>query len=195
MPYVRKLVGSRTYLSPLSHDDAELMFRWHNDLEAIFLAQGPGLRSPGTTQEFREFIDTFHQRKWPILMIVDLETDQPIGWCSLWNVRPAQSQAEVAIIIGEHDHWGQGYGSDAMRLLLDYGFNLMNLNSIELVTGEHNTRAIRCYEKVGFKHVGRRRQGHIHGNRKTDVILMDYLAEEFVSPYVIPTIEQATKHS
>ncbi len=130
MPHVQKLVGSKTYLSPLSSDDAEFMYRWHNDLETIFLAQGPGLRSPGTVSEFGEFIDTFHKRKWPILMIVDLETDQPIGWCSLWNVRPAQNQAEVAIMIGEREYWGKGFGSDAMRLLLNYGFNLMNLNSI-----------------------------------------------------------------
>jgi len=159
MPYVPQLVGEKTYLSPLSPDDCEHMYRWHNNLGAIFLAQEPGLRSPGTAQEFKEFIDSFKTKQWPIFMTVDSGTDQPIGWCSLWNIRPSQRQAEVAIIIGERDHWGQGCGSDAMRLLLDYGFNLMNLNSIELVTGEHNTRAIRCYEKVGFKHVGRAVKG------------------------------------
>ena len=195
MPYARKLVGSKTYLSPMTSDATELMFRWHNDLETIFLAQGPGLRSPGTAQEFREFIDSFAKRNWPIFVIIDLDTDEPIGWCSLWNIRPPQRQAEVAILIGERGRRGQGYGSDALRLLLDYGFNLMNLNSIELETGEHNARAIRCYEKVGFKLIGRRRQRHIHGRRKTDTILMDMIAEEFESPFVLPTIEKSMDRS
>jgi len=195
MPYVRKLVGSKTFLSPLTSDDFELMHKWHNDFEIIFLAQGPGLRTPGTAQEFKEFVESFHQKRWPIFMIVDLETDQPIGWCSLWNVRPAQRRAEVAILIGERDCLGQGRGSDAIRLLLDHGFNLMNLNSVDLVTGECNARAIRCYEKVGFKRIGMQRQAHIHGARKTDVVLMDILAEEFESPFVLPTIERATNPS
>ena len=190
MPYVRKLVGSKTFLSPLSSDDAELMYRWHNDLEIIFLAQGPGLRTPGTAQEFVEFIESFHKKRWPIFMIVNLETEQPIGWCSLWNVQPAQRRAEVAILIGERDFLGRGCGSDAVRLLLDHGFNLMNLNSVELVTGECNARAIRCYEKVGFRRVGVKRQAHIHGKRKSDMVLMDILAEEFESPFVVPMMER-----
>lgn len=193
MPRVRKLIGARTFLSPLTPEDVDLMYRWHSDLEIIFLAQGPGLRTPGAAAEFREFTDKARQSRWPLFLIVESETDRPVGWCGLWNVNWVQRRAEVAILIGERDRLGQGLGSDALRLLLDHGFNLMNLNSIELVTGEDNARAIRCYEKVGFRHVGTRRQGHIHGERKTDVVLMDILAEEFESPFVVPTMRQAAK--
>ncbi len=188
MPYVRKLIGSKTYLSPVIHEDAALLYRWHSNLETVFLAQGPGLRSSGTAQEFKDFIDSFHKKVWPMFMIVDLASDEPIGWCALWNIKAARSQAEVAILIGEPDRRGQGRGSDALRLLLDHGFNLRNLNRVELETAVHNTSAIRCYEKVGFKHIGTRRQAYIHGQKKTDSVLMDLLAEEFDSPFVIPMI-------
>jgi RimJ/RimL family protein N-acetyltransferase len=68
-----------------------------------------------------------------------------------------------------------------VRLLLDYGFNLLNLNSVMLGTFAFNRRAIHCYERVGFRVVGRRRQARIIGDVKHDAILMDILAEEFKS--------------
>ena len=83
------------------------------------------------------------------------------------------------IFIGEKSFWGQGYGQEATRLTLDYGFNLLNLNSIMLGVMAFNERALRTYEKVGFMKIGRRRQVRIIGSQKHDVFLMDILAEEF----------------
>ncbi|MDD5645607.1 MAG: GNAT family protein [Candidatus Bipolaricaulis sp.] len=58
----------------------------------------------------------------------------------------------------------------------------MNLNNVELVVHGDNPRAQRCYEKLGFRVVGRRRQARILGSRKLDVLVMDLLAEEFAEP-------------
>jgi len=87
----------------------------------------------------------------------------------------------LGIVIGEKDCWGKGYGQDAVRLLLDYAFNLLNLNSIMLGTFSFNERAIACYKKVGFREIGRRRQARIIGAKRFDAILMDILAEEYES--------------
>jgi len=98
-------------------------------------------------------------------------------------------------MIGEKSEWSKGYGQDALRLLLDYGFNILNLSSIELVVHEDNARAIRCYEKLGFKMMGRQREAKINGTRKIDVLLMDILASEFESPVVLPTLKKADTRS
>ena len=90
----------------------------------------------------------------------------------------------LGIVIGEKTYWNKGYGQEAITLLLDYGFTLLNLNSIMLGTFAFNERAINCYKCVGFKEIGRRRQARIIGESKYDGILMDILAEEFTSPYV-----------
>jgi len=90
----------------------------------------------------------------------------------------------LGIAIGEKAYWNKGYGQDATKLLLDYGFNLLNLNNIMLGVFSFNERAVNCYRKVGFKEIGRRRQARIIGGKKFDVILMDILAEEFESVYV-----------
>ncbi len=90
----------------------------------------------------------------------------------------------LGIAIGDKAYWGQGYGQDATRLLLDYAFNLLNLNSVMLGAFSFNERAINCYRRVGFKEIGRQRQARIIAGRKFDVVLMDMLAEEFQSVYV-----------
>jgi RimJ/RimL family protein N-acetyltransferase len=116
--------------------------------------------------------------------IVTLEHDILLGRCLLFNIDWVDRRAMAGIVLGEKTYWGRGYGQDAMRLLLDYAFNLLNLNSIMLGTFSFNERAINCYKKVGFKEIGRRRQFRIIGDKKFDLILMDILAEEFESPYV-----------
>lgn len=181
MELVKKLVGKRTYLSPMGMDAAELWYRWHNDLEAALLAGSPGHRTPGSLEEYRQTIDGFlkAQDRIHLWLIVDLATDRPIGWCGLFGRDPSNRRAILSAIIGEKEYWGRGFGEDALRLLLNYGFQLLNLNSVELIVHEDNPRARRCYEKLGFQVTGRKRQAHLVGNQKIDILLMDLLAEEF----------------
>jgi RimJ/RimL family protein N-acetyltransferase len=100
----------------------------------------------------------------------------------------------LGIAIGVKTYWGKGYGQEAIRLLLDYGFNLLNLNSVMLGTFSFNERAIHCYRQVGFKEIGRRRQARIIAGKKYDAVLMDILAEEFESVYVAGLVEPETSH-
>ena len=191
MTTVRKLEGEKTYLSPLTPEHASLWYRWHNDLETAQLAASPGHRTPGTEKEFREVIERFIQNKFHPFLISDNTSDEPVGWCALIRVDPIARRAMLAAMIGEKGEWSKGLGQDALRLLLDYGFNILNLNSIELIVHEDNERAIRCYEKLGFQITGRQREAKINGTRKLDILMMDILSSEFESPVVLPTLERA----
>jgi len=112
---------------------------------------------------------------------VDLATDRPIGWCGFFGRDTANRRAVLSALIGEKEYWGKGFGEDALRLLLNFGFQLLNLHSVELIVYENNPRAQRCYEKLGFQVVGRKRQAQIVGQDKIDVLIMDLLAEEFAT--------------
>lgn len=90
----------------------------------------------------------------------------------------------LGIVIGEKSYWNKGFGQDATKQLLDYGFNLLNLNNIMLGVFSFNKAAINCYKKIGFKEIGCRRQARIISNKKYDIVFMDILAEEFTSIYV-----------
>ena len=178
MPHYRKLVGEKCYLSPCSPEDAAYWAKWENDL-AVAIPPGDEAYTPMTLEKAQEIAESFVRDQAHVFGIVDLATDTLIGRCALFDINYVDCNAMLGMVIGEKEYWGQGYGQEAVRLLVDYGFNLLNLNSIMLGAFEFNARALRCYERAGFKVIGRRRQARIIGGRKYDAVLMDILAEEF----------------
>jgi RimJ/RimL family protein N-acetyltransferase len=183
MSYYKKLVGEKCYLSPCSVEDAEKWTEWFNDLE-VTIPLGDEAYTPFSLEKCQENIKHIIQHQEHVFTIVNAGTDAPIGRCLLFNVDRVNRHAMLGIFIGEKTFWSKGYGQEAVTLLLDYAFTLLNLNSVMLGAMEFNERAIQCYKKVGFKEIGRRRQARIIGDQKYDGILMDILAEEFTSPYV-----------
>lgn len=189
MTFYKKLVGEKSYLSPCSVDNAEKWAEWFNDL-AVTLPLGDEAYVPSTPESERQALEGILKDKVHIFSIVDLAEDKPLGRCLLFKVDHVNRSAMLGIFIGETSYWGQGYGHEAIKLLLDYGFNLLNLHNIMLGVFSFNERAIRSYKRVGFKEIGRRRQARIIGGQKFDVIFMDILADEFESVYVNQFIEQ-----
>ena len=86
---------------------------------------------------------------------------------------------EVGIVIGEKDYQNKGYGTEAMELLIEYGFTTINLNRIELYTYDFNISALKSYKKVGFIEEGRKRQFIWANGGYHDAIIMGILAEEW----------------
>jgi RimJ/RimL family protein N-acetyltransferase len=183
MTYYKKLVGKQCYLSPCSVEDAAKWAEWDNDLE-VTIPLGDEAYLPISLDKEREMLAHDIEKQTHLFDIVALEGDALIGRCLLFNVDTTNRSAMLGIDIGEKAYWGKGFGQDALALLLDYGFNLLNLNNIMLGAFSYNERAIHCYLKVGFKEIGRRRQAKIIGGRTFDIVLMDVIAEEYVSVYV-----------
>jgi len=102
----------------------------------------------------------------------------PIGTCSFFKIDWRNRSAELGISIGEKRFWNQGYGTETMRLLVKYGFETMNLHRIWLRVFASNPRAIRSYEKTGFKHEGRMREAEYRNGVYVDVLLMSILENE-----------------
>ena len=87
--------------------------------------------------------------------------------------------AELGIFIGEQDDRNKGYGKEAIKLILDYGFNTLNLNNIMLKVYSFNEKAIKTYKKVGFKTFGVRRECRYRDGLVYDTVYMDILKKEF----------------
>lgn len=102
-----------------------------------------------------------------------------IGNCGLFGFDQRNRSAEVGIMIGDKSCWNKGYGAEAMRLLLRVGFETLNLNRIFLRVDAANARGIRAYEKAGFVHEGRLRQGIYREGRYEDMLFMSVLRSEW----------------
>ncbi|UCH60875.1 MAG: GNAT family N-acetyltransferase [Anaerolineales bacterium] len=108
-----------------------------------------------------------------------LEGDELIGFVDLW-VNWLHADGWIGIGLGERDYWGNGYGTDAMQVMLRYAFTELNLHRVTLSVFEYNTRAQRSYAKAGFKLEGRVR-GDLHRQgQRWDVIVMGILREEWL---------------
>lgn len=182
MKYYKKLIGDRIYLSPRNIEDAEKYVEWFCDFKTT-----DGLGSSSklmTIEKEKEWLMNATKSNDFIFAIVDLNNDKLIGNCSIMNISQKDRIAEVGIFIGEENNRSNGYGAEALKLLLDYGFNYQNLNNIMLTVMSFNERAIKCYKKVGFKEFGRRRECYFLNGKYYDRIYMDILANEFEEDYI-----------
>jgi RimJ/RimL family protein N-acetyltransferase len=178
LPHYKKLVGEKCYLSPCAPEDAEKWAAWDNDPE-VALPLGDEAHTLFSLEAEQESIARIQKNHDPIFSILDLATGEVIGRGMLFDVNRVDRCAELGIVIGEKSYWNRDYGQDATRLLLEFGFNYLNLNSILLGVFSFNERAIACYRKIGFREIGRRRQARLIAGKWHDVVFMDLLADEF----------------
>lgn len=185
MKYFKQVIGKKCYLSPTDPEDAEKYCEWINDISIMMhLEPTMSLSVEAEKAVIREL-----QSKHRIFSIIDMESDELLGSCGLHDIDHVNGLALFGIFIGNKNFWNKGYGEEATRLCLDYGFNVLNLHNIYLLVIEYNPRAIRCYEKVGFKTIGKRREARFFGGKRHDILLMDILASDFKSVYISSLLE------
>ncbi len=181
MKYFRKLVGEKCYLSPISMDDVEKYTEWVNDMEIgqfmLFTSSVVGI------EKERAMLQKLIEND-VVFAIIEKDTNKVIGNCGLHNISDVHRHATFGIFIGEKTFWNQGIGTEAATLILDFAFNILNLHSVNMDVYSYNRRAIRSYEKVGFKYAGKRRDYIFMAGEYHDVLIYDMLASEFNSPYV-----------
>lgn len=190
MKYYKKMIGEKCYLSPVNPDDYELYTQWLNDMEVtVSLGIVNQVISPVKEKEIlQDMVRTGYH-----FAIIESEQNQLLGNCGLYKINHLDRNATFGIFIGDKNYWNLGYGEEATKLIVDFGFNILNLHNILLKVFSFNTRAIRCYEKVGFKEVGRRRQSKIIGGKYFDDVYMDILATEFKFNQIAKYLEAEEK--
>ncbi len=181
MKYFNKLVGDNIYLSPRSVEDAEKFTEWLNDFETTDYIGRSG--AIVTVESEKEYLEE-HIRDEANFVIVNLSNEEIIGTIGLLNINHLQRTAVLGIFIGDKTSRNKGYGTESIKLLLDYGFNYLNLNNIKLDLMEFNERALACYKKCGFKEYGRRRKCNFINGKYYDTIEMDILRDEFKGNFI-----------
>lgn len=179
-PPIVNIVGERVALGPLRRDLVPLITRWTNDLTA---RRNIGVPLPQTLEERsaryeRDALGT----DGVDFVVYDRAMWRPLGTVSLFNIDCRNGSADFGILIGEADARGQGYGTEATQLMLDYAFTALGLRNVGLTVAEWNVAGQRAYAKAGFKEFGRRRACRWMGGRWWDDVHMDAIATEFVSP-------------
>jgi len=162
---------------------ADAFARWSHDSEYLRLLDS----SPANQFSVKQLIEWIEkeQKKDPpafyAFQIRSLEDNRPVGFIGLDGTAFPHGEMFVGIGLGERELWGKGFGTDAMKVILRFAFQELNLRRVSLNTFEYNPRAIRSYEKAGFRYEGRARKYLGREGKRWDLIYMGILREEWLA--------------
>jgi RimJ/RimL family protein N-acetyltransferase len=175
-------MGRAVRLRRVEHDDLPRFAAWLNDPE---VREGLAMVYPVSVAGEEQWFEAM-QRREPAEQQFAIDALSGgggavlhIGILGFRVVDWKNSHAELGIFIGDKAFWGRGFGTDAVRTLVAWAFDELNMHRVWLKVFEDNRRAIRAYEKVGFRHEGRLREERFHAGRYSDTLVMGLLRTEF----------------
>lgn len=174
-----RIEGKQIALRPITLEDTPLIVRWRSDPQVY----GTLFRQePITEERHRQWLrEMVLSGKCDQFIIVDKAQNRSVGTVFLKEIDREHLRAEYAIFIGEETARGRGIGSEAARLMTDYGFQQLGLNRIYLYVFASNVRAIASYRSAGFREEGRLRENYrCKDGSFADVLMMSLLRGEWL---------------
>ena len=177
------LKGEKVLLRPIKRTDISLFLKWINDPE---VNQYLALYLPITKMAEEKWIEERGANKPGNDVVFAIETinygsDQVIGSIGLHQLNLKDREGTLGIAIGEKDYWGQSYGTEAVRLIVCYAFEQMNLHRISSSVFSFNKRSLNMHKKVGFIQEGLRRKAIFKNGQYWDMIEFGMLESEWKS--------------
>ncbi len=168
--------GSLVRLAARRTDDIDVMVRWYEDAEYLRNVDTdialPKSKNQLEAEENNESTSIEFRLR-------TIDKDDLIGFVALHSIEWNNHSGLLAIGIGESQNRNKGYGTDALKIILRYAFHELNLNRVGLDVIEYNTRAIRAYEKAGFRHEGKMRAAVNRDGKFYDRLIMGILRSEW----------------
>ena len=179
IPY---LTGEKVYLAPFTrrHLESKRYYRWMNSLEITSQLGMLEYLMPVSSKQLEAYYSTNAFSGHSILFAVhEKQSDKFIGTSKLGHLNWVSRCAEFGRVIGEKDSRGKGYGTEIIKLILEYAFLILNLNKVVAGTNVDNISALKTYEKVGFKIEGTIRKSWYKDGKLVDTIRVGLLKEEW----------------
>jgi RimJ/RimL family protein N-acetyltransferase len=170
------LQGKRVRLRPMEERDLPKFVEWLADREVTRWLAAMG--EPPTLEDEIEWYERRRSHPDGVMWSIETAEGRLLGNVEL-RLAQHRHRAEMGIAIQDKSQWSQGYGTEAVRLVLGQAFGEMELNRVELHTDEENARAIRCYEKCGFQREGLLRQHRFIDGKFGNTVSMAVLREEW----------------
>lgn len=173
------LCGTKVRLTALSKDDAPRMARWYEDVGYLRL-QDTNMALPRSVAQIEADLEQFDESTNSIVFGIRTHDNlELIGTIGLYEIEWSNQGAWLGMGIGDRDAWGKGYGTEALRLALQYAFGELNLHRLTLTVIAYNERAIALYEKAGFRREGVFREFGQRDGKRYDMVLYGLLRADW----------------
>ncbi len=177
------LTGEKVRLAPINKDDLPIYHKWFSNTEFLRLLTSDVAMPKTTENELAWYEEASKSKDEYVFGIRALDDNRLLGNCSIFSISQNSRNAEVGIYIGEPSEWGKGFGSDAMNVLVRFGFMDVNLHRLELRVFGYNARAISSYEKVGFVREAILREALYRDGTYHDVHIMGILRRDWLAQH------------
>ena len=169
--------GKHIRLSPLAANNLELTREWANDRELNACI----LRAlPVTEYDQNQWYDSLcRDRSRIVFAAYGVDNNEHIGNCGFYHIDYLHRRAEFWTLIGDKACWGKGYSKEIVRLMVDYGFETLNLNRIYLNVRLDHQPAVRLYETTGFQREGILKEQYYLQGEYVDVLVMAVLKKDY----------------
>ncbi|MEK6675272.1 MAG: GNAT family protein [Planctomycetota bacterium] len=169
--------GEKTLLRPPMNDDREALLRWSDDR----LVRN-SLIPPVLEHVVNHIGEEGSEQSRVDLVVTDRGSGAPVGLVSLHDIDATVKQAALGKMIGEPEFRGKGVAHEATRLILAYGFDVLNLHRIYLRTLGGSLKNIKLNERLGFRFEGVLQEAAFSEGKLSDIVLMAMLQSEFRLP-------------
>lgn len=173
------LSGARVVLRPLVRTDAPRLAAIVNDPAVSRTLRATGRVSVAAEEMFIESLATASADL--VLGVTAADDGRLLGAAGLHHLDDPARKAELGIFLGPPAEWGHGHGSDAVALLMRHAFEALRLHRVWLHVHADHERAIRVYERLGFRHEGLLRDSARRDDGFVDVVSMGILAGEWAA--------------
>jgi RimJ/RimL family protein N-acetyltransferase len=181
------LRGTTVRLAALSQDDAPRMAGWYEDAGYLRL-QETNRAVPKSVAQIEAELEQFESSADTIVFGIRTRAeDELVGLLGFYEIEWSNQVAWLGMGIGDRNAWGKGYGTEALRLGLQYAFDELNLHRLTLTVIAYNERAIALYEKVGFRREGVFREFGQRDGKRYDMYLYGLLRPEWEAKIQRPT--------
>lgn len=177
MLFSGQLVNLRAYID----DDIKPSVDFMNDPEIILNLDddAPMPQSYETQKEWFEEMRKNKKHYKDFFWAIETKDGKFIGGCGVNHMERKNRVAQVGIFIGDSDYLGKGYGTDAMKVLLEFLFEEYNVNKVKLSVFDYNKRAIRSYKKCGFETEAMLRESVFRYGKYHDMRSMAILKDKY----------------
>ena len=172
----RLLRGKNVILREQREDDAKYFAYWFNQPEVMFKC---GFEKPTDEEEVKRYINVYHRSEDSVWFTITDPDGNVIGETGLLRMFPAWHCTDLSIIIPDPKMRHKGYGTEAIRIMLDMAFDRYEMNRVAIGVVGANTEALAFYNRIGFRQEGILEQGYYYDGEYSDFVMMRLLRSEW----------------
>jgi diamine N-acetyltransferase len=173
------LQGKNLQLRALEPKDLDLLYQWENNPDIWAVS---GTLAPFSRFVIEQYLTISHQDIYTskeLRLMIDLkngnESFKSIGCIDLFDFDPKNKRAGIGILIGDNKERRKGYAAEAVEVVIDYCFNILDLHQVYCSVIADNQDSMALFRKLNFESTGTRRDWNYNNGQFVDEYLLQFI--------------------